>query len=432
MSSGAANSPRVLAALAVVLNLAACGGSDGFEPTGSPTSLRFVRDTATLGIEGTVTLTPRESAGRAISAEALRWTSSNPEVAHVSSAGLVTGIGAGAAEIRAGVGDLADTAYVTVLPFISLGAAIPQDINTAGTVAGSIEGQPFVWSRAAGVRRLPVLTGTRGAALALADDGTTVGISGEDFTTARPVVWTFSPEGSVVSETLPWDGGPTGAAHGVAAAGDRIVGQVFTRTEPDRYNPYPAVWSRSAGGTWNIEILPVPAEGFGAAFKINAAGHVLGLVEVDGPAGFTTSAVVWSQAPDLTWAYETVATGELGTVSATGINAAGSVVGMQDDRAVLWTRTGSGWIAQDLSDLGGNEFSFASDINDGGVVVGASDDPQGRQRAFVWTSLEGMRDLGSLSLNASAVAINEAGVIAGLSYNPQSATGQLGTLWPAP
>jgi hypothetical protein len=43
-----------------------------------------------------------------------------------------------------------------------------------------------------------------------------------------------------------------------------------------------------------------------------------------------------------------------------------------------------------------------------------------------------MRDLGSLSVSASAAVINAGGIVAGLSYHPASSSGQIGTVWPAP
>jgi len=415
--------------------LAGCGGgSDGLGPTGSPTSLRFSRDTATIGIDGNVALIPREVGGRAIAPEALQWSSSDAAVASVSAAGLVTGVAGGEVEIRVRVAELGDTARITVLPFISLGTAEPRTIDADGNVGGIIGSQPFIWSRGAGLRRLPNLPGTSGGGVfGLAGQGTAVGTSGGgDLENGHPVVWTLLEDGTATVEALPWDGGPTGFAHGVAAAGDRIVGQVFAQPAPNRYNPYPALWTRAANGIWLVELLPVPVDGYGAAFKVNQTGHVLGLVEADGPQGFTTSVVVWTRLPDLTWAREAVATGALGTVSAGGLNAADAVAGAQDDRAMLWTRSGAGWTSQDLGDLGGGEFSFASDINDAGTVVGATFDSRGRQRAISWAAATGMRDLGSLSVNASASALNATGAVAGLSYHPESSTGQIGTLWPAP
>src|SRR5687768_17170149 len=98
--------PWLVAALAL---LVACGGApDNVGPTASPTAVRLNRDTATVGIDGSVTLIARDGGGRTIAAQVLEWTSSNPAVARVDAAGLVTGVAAGESEIRAQVGELAD------------------------------------------------------------------------------------------------------------------------------------------------------------------------------------------------------------------------------------------------------------------------------------------------------------------------------------
>ena len=413
--------------------LVACGGGpDNLGPTASPTTVRLNRDTATVGIDGSVTLIARDAGGRTIEPSVLGWTSSQVEVARVEAAGLVTGVGAGESEIHVRAGDLADTARITVLPLISLGAAEPSAINDAGAVGGQRGGQAFVWSRTGGIRLLGGLAGRTGdGVLGLSDQHTAVGFSGGDLTTGQPVVWTLHEDGSATIERLPWDGGPTGFAHGVSRAGDRIVGQVFAQPELTHYSPRAALWTRDANGDWKIELLPMPPESYGAAFRVNDSGFVLGLIEAPGPQGFTTSIAGWQQSADLTWTVSTIATGALGTVSVGGMNAAGDVAGARDDRAVVWTRSAGGWTAQDLDNLGGTDFSFAADITDAGAVVGASFDSQGRQRAFIWTPAEGMRDLGSLSVNASARAMNAAGLVAGVSYQRESPD-MIGTVWPAP
>jgi probable HAF family extracellular repeat protein len=423
--------PWLVAALAFLV--ACSGGPDGLGPTALPTAVLLNRDTATVGIDGNVKLIARDASGRTIAAQVLQWTSANAGVARVDAAGLVTGVAAGESEIRARVGELGDTARITVLPLISLGAVEPRAINTTSAVGGESRGQAFVWTRAGGIRLLAGLPGRTGdAVLGLSDQHTAVGVSGgRDFTTGQPVAWTLHEDGTATVERLPWDGGPTGIAHGVSEAGDRIVGEVFAEPEPTHYSPRAALWTRDPQGDWRIELLPIPPDGYGAAFRVNDSGLIVGLIEAPGPQGFTTSIAVWQQSPDLTWTVSTIATGALGSVSAGGMNAAGDVVGSQDDRAVLWTRSAGGWTAQDLGTLGGTDFSFAADITDARTIVGASFDSQERQRAFIWTSAEGMRDLGSLSLNASARVMNATGVVAGVSYQPESVD-LIGTVWPAP
>jgi hypothetical protein len=165
--------------LAIGALLAACGGSDGVGPTSSPRSVRLIPDTARIGLEATLNLLALDVDGRAIAPQALQWTSTDVAVAVVDPAGVVRGIAAGQVETRATTGAAADTARLTVLPFVWLGVAEPADINAVGTIRGSGDAQPFIWSPAGGLRRLTGLSGTLSDSVrGLADDGPAVGISG--------------------------------------------------------------------------------------------------------------------------------------------------------------------------------------------------------------------------------------------------------------
>lgn len=104
------------------------------------------------------------------------------------------------------------------------------------------------------------------------------------------------------------------------------------------------------------------------------------------------------------------------------INALGDVVGYGVDdsqtphrRALLWRKTPTGWgVPESLGTLGGD--SGATSINNFGVVVGSSkltDDPLGRNAAFVWTAISGMVGLGSRFTDNYANDINDAGQIVG-------------------
>src|SRR5512134_3066271 len=75
------------------------------------------------------------------------------------------------------------------------------------------------------------------------------------------------------------------------------------------------------------------------------------------------------------------------------------------------------WRAVDLGTLGGRN-SYAHAINEAGQVVGASATAAGSTHAFLWTR-GGMRDLGTLPKrrSSSAVAVNDHGQVAGISFN---------------
>lgn len=76
------------------------------------------------------------------------------------------------------------------------------------------------------------------------------------------------------------------------------------------------------------------------------------------------------------------------------INAAGDVAGSSGDawegyRATTWT----GSSGMDVGTLGGTS-SYATGINDAGQVIGSAKNTAGRSRPFLWSSRNGMTDLG--------------------------------------
>ena len=66
---------------------------------------------------------------------------------------------------------------------------------------------------------------------------------------------------------------------------------------------------------------------------------------------------------------------------------------------------------QDLGTLRGDEFSEAFGINNAGQVVGGSGSFSGPGRAFLWTTVAGMQDIGP----GGASDINDAGQVVGAS-----------------
>ena len=422
--------------------LTACGGApDALAPPPAPIVSVDVPDTATIGIDGVVTLRAKNASGRDIAAHDLAWTSADPAIARVDEEGHVTGVAAGQVDITARTPESGDTCRITVLPLIVL-KGLPTDINEVGVVVGYAGAHAFVWTRETGIRDLPRRPGDpKQVAASIADDGTVVGTSGGgDFESDHAVVWTFDPAGVATMTELPWPGGPTAFARGISRSGDRIAGQVFVLTEPNaydfpRYDAYPALWTRAAGGSWRLELLPVPEDAFGVAAGLNDNEQVVGLsiVPLSPPLpgqyapDYSQNAVIWTRGPRGSWVMETLATGtrEEG-VQAAAINASGQVVGTSSNRALLWVRSGAEWTSTDLGTLGGGEFSFAADINDAGEVVGATFDMQGRQRAFIWSAGEGMRDLGSLTNSAVARRINSSATVIGINTGGK---GDIGTIW---
>src|SRR5918992_5434339 len=103
--------------------------------------------------------------------------------------------------------------------------------------------------------------------------------------------------------------------------------------------------------------------------------------------------------------------------SANGINDAGAVAGhvvtTSQIRAFVWTPQEG---MQELIVGPGN--AHATDIDNGGMVVGCTDEP----RAFIWSAGAGFRDLGTLGGSyACALGMNNKGDVVGYSFTETGA-----------
>jgi|GEM_PF-3527196 len=158
---------------------------------------------------------------------------------------------------------------------------------------------------------------------------------------------------------------------------------------------------------------------------INNHDHVTGTY-VD--AAYNRYAYVW----DSVSGFQTLTSGEFGTGVA--INDSGYVVGWNEDNptkdeAFLWTPQ-DGIIS--LGTLCGDDdyyHSYANDINNANQIVGKSDASPSNiyEHAFIWDEINNMRDLGSLSRNSTASAINDLGLVIGKSYDYDSPS--VGFIW---
>jgi probable HAF family extracellular repeat protein len=152
------------------------------------------------------------------------------------------------------------------------------------------------------------------------------------------------------------------------------------------------------------------------AFGLNERRDVVGAVDH----GTGRRAVLWPHAgpPQVLALLPGHVTGE-----AAGVNASGAIVGYSADsanqrRAALWISSGG---ITNLGTLPGGDFSQAFGINDSGDVVGTSTSNSGN-RAFLWTSVAGLRDLNELIAPSAviltkAVGINNVGMIVAIGHD---------------
>src|ERR1700733_11184124 len=132
-------------------------------------------------------------------------------------------------------------------------------------------------------------------------------------------------------------------------------------------------------------------------------------------------AVTLCTAPAMTagtvlWYTSTSAPATLALDYVSAINNAGVAVGSAGNQAAEVSASAPGF-AISLSGIPLNSLSsFASGINDTGLVDGSFEDPGGAEHAFVWSSATGLELLGNLGGDLStAFAINDAGQIVGQS-----------------
>lgn len=320
-------------------------------------------------------------------------------------------------------------------------AVVPRAINAAGQVAGFVilPGNHFhamLWTRDGGVQDLGTLGGTNSDATAINDAGQIVGKSdlpGDSITHA--FLWT--PGGTM--QDLGAIGDQSSAATAVNSSG-QVAGSLFS-TQTQLFRPFR--WTSNGG----MQDLGSPFGGstsvpFGG---INAAGHVA--LTSFSANNLASRAYLWtprSGAVELDTLFNA-------STSASVINDLDQIVGVAGDRAALWT-PGVGGL--DLGTLGG-VHSYAMRINSSGLIAGASELAGNKiTHTFVWSTGQGIKDLGqvpkhpnntpfglsdngqvvgqetggmfvwsqnlgmrSISAMASAVGVNNAGQVIGLTRN---------------
>lgn len=297
---------------------------------------------------------------------------------------------------------------VLPLPFFQPGA-VPTCLSAEGVVAGHFTDDP--WSPTAQPatvtpNRTQILTkpfDSLNFALGIGHPDLVVGTSA-----SAPVAWVkgnpqvLSPAAGLVN----------GAAHGATRQG-RICGTLYNDLIGTQL---PVVWP-SATGTGAQ--LPIGAASQGAAFAINEAGLIAGLLMGGSIVNF--EAARWDDPllpPTLLGRLPGAMNSEVVAISGRGDCAGRSSFPDFSTEAILHIRRSNSLLG--LGKLGGN-YSSAFGVNASRQVVGTSSTASGEPHGFLWQ--EGtMHDLNNLIQSTSepilyvesAVAINETGEIAAL------------------
>lgn len=244
---------------------------------------------------------------------------------------------------------------------------------------------------------LPSIGGTiNGRAMGINDAGQVVGETSPSIGKTRATLWNGLAATELVSL-----GGTFSTATSINDSG-QVVGRGGKANDN---NPHAILWD----GATATE-LGTLGNSYSVAADINNAGQVVGIENKAND--IYAHATLWNG---------TAAT-ELGASvsSAYAINNAGQVVGSRSiGRSYFGATLWDGTTVYDLDNLGGTD-SLALDINNASEIVGHSETANGRQHATRWNGTTAT-DLGTLSgtSDSTAYAINDTGLVVGYSFNPE-------------
>ena len=194
---------------------------DSVAVTPSAVELTAVGDTARLSAEA------HDANGHAVAGAAFAWSSSDSSVVAVDSAGLVTAVGAGTAEVGARAGSVTGTARVSVRPIIDSVAVTPSavELTAVGDTARlsaeahdanghPVSGVAFAWSSS---DSSVVAVDSAGLVTAVGAGTAEVGaragsVTGTARVSVRPIIDSVAVTPSAVELTAVGDGAPVGGS----------------------------------------------------------------------------------------------------------------------------------------------------------------------------------------------------------------------------
>jgi probable HAF family extracellular repeat protein len=255
-------------------------------------------------------------------------------------------------------------------------------MNASGQVAGTGNGQVFLWTRAGGFQYLGNLGGGTSLPTAINDSGAIAGRSTFPDGTIHAFLWTQSGGMQGLGSLL---GGESDAFAINAAV--QVTGITYA---PDYRMFHAFFWSQATGA---VDIGSLGGDPFSFAPALNNKGEVGG---ISTNAHTSETVFRWTQSEGIQ------AQPSFGAPlsSSSAINDSGQIAGQSTysdgrNHAALWSPDGS---IQDLGILSGDSGSFATLMNAAGHIAGFSAHPSGRTdiaRTFFWAPGTGMIDIGA-------------------------------------
>jgi len=252
-------------------------------------------------------------------------------------------------------------------------------INSSGEVVGSLNNQPFVWTRSGGFQFLGDLGGGVYSCCVINDNGEVAGASHLPNGIIHAFLWTASTGMQDLGSIL---GGQSDAAS-INNNGE-IAGDSST---PDGIVSHAFFWSQATG---SIDIGPLNGYSSSQSTALNDTGEIAG---TEGTQTGPTSPFRWTLATGIQ------ALPGLGgnsnfplAINDQGQIASISSIASQAWHAAFWPPDGS---IQDLGTLAGDSSSRALHINASGHVAG--DSWGANTSIFFWTPENGMLDIGTIA-----------------------------------
>lgn len=248
-------------------------------------------------------------------------------------------------------------------------------MNQSGQVAGTGNGQIFLWSRIGGFQYLGNEAGGTSTPTSLNDNGQITGYTTMPDGSSHLFVWNLG--GGFQDLASPLGGNST---DGVINSAGNVAGVTFAQDESQHHAMF---WSESTG---SVDVGALNNDPYSQANVLNNNGVV---------AGISTDNVSHETAFSWTFSGGISVLPSFGGVESwpNAINDSGDIAGWSTygdgtTHAALWDGSG----IHDLGTLAGDTLSVAVFLNQSGHIMGYSG---ATDHAFFWTPQSGMTDTGS-------------------------------------